>query len=235
MHDLMIVCDRPPTGELDVHSPFDGRVLDTLATGGEDHVEDAMSVAHALFRDKSRWLSIPERVAILKKTAEIMASQVEELTLLAASEGGKPYTDSKVEVIRAIDGIHLCIEALRGHAGNVIPIGTTPATVGRVAFTQREPIGVVVAVSAFNHPLNLIVHQVGPAIAAGCPAVVKPAADTPLSCIRFVEILREAGLPEDYAQVLITDSRGAAEKLVTDPRVAFFSFIGSAKVGSAAS
>ena len=102
---------------------------------------------------------------------------------------------------------------------------------GRTAFTQKEPIGVVVAVSAFNHPLNLIVHQVGPAVATGCPVIVKPAADTPLSCLRFVEILREAGLPDAWCQVLVADDRETAEKLVTDSRVGFFSFIGSAKVG----
>ncbi len=231
MHDLMIASDRPATGSLDVLSPYDGRVLDTLATGGVDHVDDALGAAFSLFRDRSRWLSVPQRIEILTKAAEIMGGQVEELTLLAASEGGKPYTDSKVEVIRAIDGVHLCIEALRAHPGSVIPIGTTPATAGRVAFTQKEPIGVVAAVSAFNHPLNLIVHQVGPAVASGCPVVVKPAGDTPLSCVRFVEVLREAGLPDAFCQVLITDSREAAESLVTDSRVAFFSFIGSARVG----
>jgi acyl-CoA reductase-like NAD-dependent aldehyde dehydrogenase len=113
----------------------------------------------------------------------------------------------------------------------VIPLGTTPATTGRTAFTQKEPIGVVVAVSAFNHPLNLIVHQVGPAVASGCPAIIKPAADTPLSCIRFVEILREAGLPDAWCQVAVTNDRATAEALVVDSRVGFFSFIGSAKVG----
>jgi len=160
-----------------------------------------------------------------------MRAQTEELTLLAASEGGKPYKDSKVEVIRAIDGVHLCAETLRAHAGSVIPIGTTEAATGRLAFTQKEPIGVVVAVSAFNHPLNLIVHQVGPAVATGCPVIVKPAADTPLSCLKFVEILREAGLPAAWCQVIVTDDRETAEKLVTDARVGFFSFIGSARVG----
>ena len=86
-------------------------------------------------------------------------------------------------------------------------------------------IGVVVAVSAFNHPLNLIAHQVGPAIAAGCPTIVKPAGDTPLSCLRFVQMLREAGLPEEWCQPVITANRDVATALVTDPRVAFFSFI----------
>ncbi|MDX1507494.1 MAG: aldehyde dehydrogenase family protein, partial [Woeseiaceae bacterium] len=200
-------------------------------TVGIAEVSSALDKAYRLFRDRDSWLSIPERVEILGKAAAIMESQVEELTLLAASEGGKPYNDSKVEVIRAIDGVHLCIETLRGHAGSVIPIGTTRATLGRRAFTQKEPIGVVVAVSAFNHPLNLIVHQVGPAVATRCPVIVKPAADTPLSCLKFVEILHEAGLPDDWAQVIVADGRETAEALVTDARVGFFSFIGSAGVG----
>jgi acyl-CoA reductase-like NAD-dependent aldehyde dehydrogenase len=90
---------------------------------------------------------------------------------------------------------------------------------------------VVVAISAFNHPLNLIVHQVATAVAAGCPVIVKPAGVTPLSCIRFVEILHEAGLDPEWCQVLITEDNDVAEALVTDSRVAFFTFIGSARVG----
>jgi len=227
----MLVSDRPAAGTLTVNSPFDGRELDQVATSNAGHVDDALAVAYALFRDRDGWLSVPERLEILNNAAAIMQTQVEELTLLAASEGGKPYVDSKVEVIRAIDGVHLCAETLRSHSGSVIPIGKTPATAGRVAFTRKEPIGVVAAVSAFNHPLNLIVHQVGPAVASGCPVIVKPAADTPLSCIRFVEILREAGLPDAWCQVVIAHDRNTAEQLVTDARVGFFSFIGSARVG----
>lgn len=227
----MLETSHAPTGMLAVTSPFDGRELAQVPTVGTEHVDDALAAAHALFRDRQNWLSIPQRLEILSNAAEIMHEHIEELTLLAASEGGKPYADSKVEVIRAIDGVQLCAETLRAHPGKVIPLGTTPATTGRVAFTQKEPIGVVVAVSAFNHPLNLIVHQVGPAVASGCPVIVKPAAETPLSCIKFVEILREAGLPASWCQVVITDDRATAEKLVTDGRVGFFSFIGSARVG----
>ncbi len=231
MRQLMLESNKPATGALTVTSPYDGRELDQVATAGPEHVDDAMSAAFGLFRDRGAWPSIPERVEILNQAAAIMSSQIEELTLLAASEGGKPFTDSKVEVIRAIDGVHLCAETLRAHSGSVIPIGTTKATTGRLAFTQKEPIGVVVAVSAFNHPLNLIIHQVGPAVASGCPVVVKPAADTPLSCLRFVEILREAGLPDAWCQAIVADDIETAEKLVTDARVGFFSFIGSARVG----
>ena len=98
------------------------------------------------------------------------------------------------------------------------------ASAGRLAFTQHEPIGVVLAYSAFNHPLNLIVHQVGPAIAAGCPVIVKPAKATPLSCFRFVDILREAGLPDEWCQALITADQELATAMVADRRLGFFTF-----------
>ncbi len=160
-----------------------------------------------------------------------MAVQAEELAVEAAREGGKPLIDSRVEVARAIDGVRLCVEGLRTQAGGEIPMGLNAGSMQRLAFTRLEPIGVVVAVSAFNHPLNLIVHQVGPAIATGCPVIVKPANDTALSCLRFVQILREAGLPEEWCQVAVTAGREVAEQLVTDSRVDFFSFIGSARVG----
>ena len=90
------------------------------------------------------------------------------------------------------------------------------ASAGRLAFTQYEPLGVVLAFGAFNHPLNMIVHQVGPAVAAGCPVIVKPAAATPLSCLRFVRILREAGLPEPWCQPLLLSDHELAEKMVAD-------------------
>lgn len=228
---LMLASSHAAAGELDVLSPYDERRLGFVETSGPKHVDDALAAAYALYRDRSAWLSVPERIAILDRTALLMEEKAGDLALLAASEGGKPLTDSIVEVTRAIDGVRLCIESLRGHPGKVIALGTTPATEGRVAHTQKEPIGVVVAVSAFNHPLNLIVHQVGPAVAAGCPVIVKPAADTPLSCLQFVALLREAGLPDAWCQAIVTDDQETAEKLVTDRRLGFFSFIGSARVG----
>lgn len=228
---LLLAHDAEPVGSLEVRSPYDARRLGSAATGGAEHVDRALASAWALFRDRDAWLAVHERLAILERLAVAMAAAADELALLAASEGGKPLRDSAVEVSRAIDGVRLCAEALRSPPGSVIPIGTTAATAGRTAFTTREPIGVVVAVSAFNHPLNLIVHQVGPAVAAGCPVIVKPAEDTPLSCLRFVELLHEAGLPRGWCQALVADKLDTAERLVTDRRVAFFSFIGSAKVG----
>ena len=160
-----------------------------------------------------------------------MKSRADQLAVEAAREGGKPLIDSQVEVARAIDGVENCIEVLRTEPGTVIPMNVNAASAGRIAFTRKEPIGVVVAVSAFNHPLNMGVHQVAPAIASGCPVLIKPASSTPMSIISFLDILEEAGLPTGWAQLALTENSATATEMVTDERVSFFSFIGSARVG----
>ena len=218
-------------GHLEVTAPHDGAVIGAVPLADAAGVEEALATAHARYRDRDGWLPVRTRVAILQRLAELMAAQQEDLARLAALEGGKPLADSRVEAGRAVDGVRLCIETIRTQAGDVVPVGGTAGGAGRVAFTTKEPIGVVVAVSAFNHPLNLIVHQVAAAVAAGCPVIVKPAEDTPLSCRRFVELVHEAGLDPAWCRFLMPADLHLAEALVTDERVGFFSFIGSAKVG----
>lgn len=215
---------------LKVTSPFDGRFIKEIPMINEEKGEQLLADAYALFNDRSRWLKKHRRIEILEKTVQIMSGRVEELTNIAAGEGGKPYNDSKVEVLRAINGVKLAIEHIGQIKGSEIPMGLTKSSENRIAFTAREPIGVVFSISAFNHPLNLIVHQTVPAIAVGSPVIIKPASTTPLSCINFVEILYEAGLPEEYCQVAVCKS-SLAEKLVTDKRVNYMSFIGSGKIG----
>ncbi|MBL3600485.1 MAG: aldehyde dehydrogenase family protein [gamma proteobacterium endosymbiont of Lamellibrachia anaximandri] len=227
----MIAGDIEPAGSLEITAPYDQSPIATIDTLDERGVDQALAKAHALFQNRDGWLTAAERIIILRRAGEIMQERAEQLALEAAREGGKPLLDSRVEVARAIDGMQICIETLRTEGGEEIPMGVNAASLGHLAFTRREPIGVVVALSAFNHPLNLIVHQVGPAVATGCPVIVKPAADTPLSCMHFIEILLEAGLPEGWVQGMVTSDHKVATKLVTDPRVDFFSFIGSAKVG----
>ena len=216
---------------LEVVAPWDLKPIATLQTADVNAVETALATADKLFRNRGGWLSAAKRIAILEKTVELMTERFDELAIEAAREGGKPLPDSKVEVTRAIDSVRVCVETLRTQHGTEIPMGINAASMNRLAWTTKEPIGVVVAVSAFNHPLNLIVHQVAPAVAVGCPVVVKPSNDTPLSCMRFVQILHEAGLPPEWCQAGATADRQVATKLVTDPRVAFFSFIGSPGVG----
>jgi len=217
--------------KLEVTAPFDGASIANIPRMNAAQIETALASAYALYRNRDAWIPKAKRIEILRNAAKIISGRAEELAQQAAREGGKPLIDSRVEIARAIDGIEVCIETMRTHAGDVIPMGVNAASAGHLAFTQFEPIGVVAAVSAFNHPFNLIVHQVGPAVAAGCPVLVKPASATPLSCIAFVEILHEAGLPKAWGQVVIPETNALATTMVTDKRVAFFSFIGSGAVG----
>lgn len=216
--------------KLKVFSPYDNKLIKEIPLVGAEEVEKALTTAYGLFKDRSKWLPAYQRVEILERVAQIMSTRVDELTNLAAEEGGKPYIDSKVEVLRAINGVKLAIEYIGQMKGEQIPMGHTKSSANRLAFTFREPIGVVSSISAFNHPLNLIIHQTVPAIAVGSPVIIKPALTTPLSCLAFMDILKEAGLPDGWCQFIVTENDGA-EKLVTDKRINYFSFIGSAKVG----
>jgi len=215
---------------LKITSPYDLSLIKEIPLVGKAAVENALTKAYGLFQDQSKWIPAYERIAILKRAAAIMETRIDELTKTAAQEGGKPLVDSKIEVLRAINGVELAAEHIGQLKGEQIPMGLTKASENRLGFTTREPIGVVSAVSAFNHPLNLIVHQVVTAVAAGCPVIVKPALTTPLSCLALVTILKKAGLPDGWCQVIICENE-AAELLVTDKRINYFSFIGSAKVG----
>ena len=216
---------------IEVTSPWDGSVIGRVEAADRAAVSRALETAAALHAGRDGWIPLAERLDILDRVAALMTARQEELAREAAREGGKPLIDSRIEATRAIDSVRACIEHMRQHGGDVVPMRLNAASAGRIAFTQKEPIGPVVAVSAFNHPLNLIAHQVAPAVAAGCPVIVKPAQNTPLSCFRFVDILREAGLPDGWCQPLLSAKREDATALVSDRRVAFFSFIGSARVG----
>ncbi len=209
--------DRAPIAEL----PFD----DAAA------LERKLSAAEKAFKNRDGWLPPHQRMAILRRLAALMEAKRDHLAMQIAREGGKPLPDAIVETNRAIDGVHNAADELRNFAGREIPMGLSAVADNRWAFTTKEPIGIVAAISAFNHPLNLIVHQVAPAIAVGCPVIIKPASATPLSCLEFVAMAHEAGLPEPWAQTFLPDGNELAEALATDRRVAFLSFIGSAKVG----
>ena len=216
--------------ELEVCNPFDGSQVGSVKINTANEIEEMLELGFQLHKDNPKGLSAHFRIQVLHKASAIMRKETDELSMLIAAEGGKPLIDARVEVERAIDGVLSCASEISNIVGSEIPMGLTPAAERKLAFTTREPIGLVLAISAFNHPLNLIVHQVAPAVATGCPVIVKPADDTPLSCQRFISILTEAGLPEGWAQMACCDV-SLAQKMVTDRRINFFSFIGSAKVG----
>ncbi len=213
-----------------VNRPHDQGLIREVPLMNAQTLEKTISKAHRLFLNPEHWLPAYERTEILERAIQIMTGQVDKLTKIAAQEGGKPYQDSKVEVLRAINGVKLAVEHIAHIKGEQVPMGHTRSSSQRLAFTMRGPIGLVAAVSAFNHPLNLIVHQTVPAIAVGSPVIIKPAKSTPLSCFAFMDILKEAGLPDGWCTAFIGETE-LTQKLIMDSRINFFSFIGSAKVG----
>ncbi|WP_315385653.1 aldehyde dehydrogenase family protein [uncultured Stenotrophomonas sp.] len=216
---------------LKVVQAFDRAQIAEVPTDDAAALERKLQAAARAFKDRDGWLPPHQRIAILRRLAALMDARRDHLALQIAREGGKPLPDAIVETTRAIDGVNNAADELRNFAGREIPMGLSAAAENRWAFTTREPIGVVAAISAFNHPLNLIVHQVAPAIAVGCPVIIKPASATPLSCLEFVALAHEAGLPEPWCQTFLPEGNELAEALATDKRVAFLSFIGSARVG----
>lgn len=216
---------------LQVVQAYDRAPITEVETDDEAALETKLQAAERVFRDRDHWLKPYERIAVLRRLAALMETRRDHFARQIAREGGKPLPDAIVETNRAIDGVHNAADELRNFAGREIPMGLSPAGADRWAFTTKEPIGIVAAISAFNHPLNLIVHQVAPAIAVGCPVIIKPAGPTPLSCRDIVALVHEAGLAEPWCQSFIPDGNALAEKLATDRRINFLSFIGSAKVG----
>lgn len=216
--------------KLEVTAPYDGAFLKEYDYHSEEQALEVLGKAFAAYENRGGWLSGKRRIEILDALAASIESSVDELALQAAREGGKPLQDSRVEIRRAIDGVKVARDAVSKLTGHEVPMGINEKSLGRWGITYREPRGVVLAISAFNHPFNLLIHQVVTAIAAGCPVVVKPAATTPMSCESLVSMVHEAGLEEPWCQMILTENEVTA-KLVADERVAFMTFIGSSKVG----
>ena len=216
--------------KIQVHNPFEGKLVGEVPVQDGSQVKEAMDRGAGIFADRAKWLSVARRFEILEQFRKLLAANQEKLIQQALAEGGKPLIDTKIEVGRAMDGVRVAIENIPHLLGREIPMRINPASMNRMAYTYREPAGLVSAISAFNHPINLIIHQVIPAVATGCPVVVKPATKTPLSCLSLVDLLHQAGLPKEWCQAVVCSNEDAVQ-LVTDRRVSFLTFIGSSKVG----
>ncbi len=213
-----------------VLSPYSGEPVTQV------HLADAVGLSQALdsaitaFRTGIKSLPAYERAEILTRTAGLLTQRQEELATAMALEAGKPIQASRAEVGRAVSTFRVAArEALNLH-GEQIPMDLTAAGVGRIAFTVRQPIGVIGAITPFNFPLNLVAHKVAPAIAAGNAVVLKPPSNAPSAALILGQILAEAGLPAGGLNVLPCPG-AVAEQLATDPRTAMIAFTGSASVG----
>ena len=213
-----------------VENPYDRSVIDTVPRADAADVERALQSAARGAQAMAR-LSGYQRYQILRKAADLLASRQQDLGRMISREEGKILAEGILEASRAVETILGSAEEAKRIHGETVPVDGDPGGAGRLAFTLRVPCGVVVAISPFNFPLNLVCHKVGPALAAGNAVIVKPATDTPLSALKLTEILLEAGLPPEGIQCLTGPGGEIGDLLAGDPRVRKITFTGSRDVG----
>jgi acyl-CoA reductase-like NAD-dependent aldehyde dehydrogenase len=216
--------------KIEVRNPYDNSVIDTVPKADKNDVERALSFAERGAKVMAR-LSGYERWKILRKAADLMAARNEELGRLISTEEGKIIAEGRLEANRAVETVMGSAEEAKRIHGETVPLDGDPGGSKKIGFTLRVPCGVVVAISPFNFPLNLVCHKVGPALAAGNSVIVKPATDTPLSALKLTEILLEAGLPPEGVQCLTGSGGEIGDVLVSDGRVRKITFTGSRDVG----
>jgi acyl-CoA reductase-like NAD-dependent aldehyde dehydrogenase len=211
-----------------VRSPFDGRLVGEVALAEAPDVRRSIDAAA---QGLSRGLPTHQRAEILDEAAALLGQRRSVLASLVSSEVGKPITLALAEVDRAVSTLRFSAAVARTHSGQGIVIDAASAGAGKVAFTKLLPVGIVGAITPFNFPLNLVAHKLAPAIAAGCPVVLKPAPQAPLTALALAGILLEAGLPGDFLSVVPGSPAEVGEILIEDQRVAAITFTGSTAVG----
>ena len=213
---------------IEVRSPYSGNVVGTVESSSAADARAAVDAAANALRSP---LPAYERAAILDRTAALLRDRQEEMAQTLCAEAGKPIKAARVEASRAVSTYTFAAVEARKLAGDVVPMEASEAGAGKIAFTLRRPIGVIGAISPFNFPCNLVAHKLAPALAAGCPVVLKPASATPLSALLLAEVEREAGLPDGWLTVLVGPSAEIGDVLVSDERVRMITFTGSSGVG----
>jgi acyl-CoA reductase-like NAD-dependent aldehyde dehydrogenase len=214
---------------LDIRSPYDEAPVGRTWLGGPDEFERAASAAVAAAPAMAALPSY-ERARILGEVAQALDARRAELAATLAAEAGKPIRDAAAEVARAALTFRVAADESQRIAGDLLPLDLAPHGARRFGLTRRFPIGPVAAISPFNFPMNLVAHKLAPAVAAGCPIVLKPATRTPLSALALAHLLDEAGVPRGALSV-VPLARATGDRLVTDPRFRLLTFTGSSAVG----
>ena len=213
-----------------VRSPYDDSVIGEIPSHTSTDVDRAVAIAKSALRAGA--LPLWKRAQILDLAAVRLAARRDEFAEIIAREAAKPIKTARVEAERAVGTFQFAAAEARKLGGEMIPLDAIPAGEGKLGFTLRIPIGVIGAIAPFNFPLNLVVHKVAPAIAAGCPVVLKPASQTPFSALRLAEMLiEECGLPPAQLQVVTGGGATVGNALVDHPDIALITFTGSPEVG----
>ncbi len=220
--------DRSQT--IDVTNPFNGELIDTVPRGSAADVDAALATLVEGARIMHAMPSA-ERCRILQAAVRLLKQRVDDIARTITLEEGKILAESRMEVSRAAETLDVSAEESKRITGEVIPLDAAPGGAGKFGFTLRVPCGIVAAICPFNFPLNLVAHKVGPALAAGNAVLIKPAGNTPLTALKLVEILLEAGIPPQVIACLTGPGAELGQAICTDHRVRKISFTGSHPVG----
>src|SRR5205814_3097438 len=226
---LLIGGEWVETGDwFEVASPHSGETVGRVAKAGADETRRAIDAAERAMRDP---LPAHKRAEILVRVAGALGRRHDEVARVISDEAGKPMKAARVEATRAMSTYTFAAVEARKLAGEMVPMDAAQAGEGKLAFTLRQPIGIVGAISPFNFPLNLVAHKLAPSRAAGCAVVLKPASQTPLSALLLAELEEEAGLPPGWLNVVAGSASDIGDVLVEDDRVKAITFTGSGGVG----
>jgi acyl-CoA reductase-like NAD-dependent aldehyde dehydrogenase len=228
-HKLLIDGEWVETGDwIEVRSPYSGDVVGRVAKGGAAEARRAVDAAARVLAEP---LPAHKRAEILVKVAGGIGRRHEELAQTISAEAGKPIKAARIEASRAMSTYTFAAAEARKLTGEMIAMDGAQAGEGKLGFTLRKPIGVIGAISPFNFPCNLVAHKIAPALAAGCPVVLKPASQTPMSALFLAELELEAGLPPGWLNVVVGPASEIGDVLVEDERVKLITFTGSSGVG----
>lgn len=230
MIDLSCSVNGKPVGggeRLPVMNPYTGAQIGSVRLAGRADAEAAVDVALNRTETMTRY----QRSQVLDQTRRLLEERRDDFAGLITAEAGLCIRETRYEVGRACDVLRFAaMEALRDD-GQIFSCDVSPQGKARRIFTVREPLPVVLGITPFNHPLNQVAHKVAPAIAAGTPMILKPSSKTPLTAIRFVQLLHEAGLPPSMLGVLLGPNDEIADPLVQDRRIELVTFTGGVSVG----
>ena len=213
-----------------LYSPYNRSLITEVAEANAEETKQAITAAYEA-KETMRAMPAHQRASILEKLASLLEQRSEEAAQLIALEGAKPIQAARTEIGRTVETYKFAAEEAKRIHGETIPLDASVSGEGRIAYTVKEPVGVVGAITPFNFPMNLVAHKVGPALAAGNTVVLKPAEQTPLSSFLLAELLQEAGLPAGALNVVTGDGKVVGDTIVTDERVKALSFTGSPGVG----
>jgi acyl-CoA reductase-like NAD-dependent aldehyde dehydrogenase len=214
---------------VEIRAPYDGAPLATVFQGNAEHAERAIQSAVRAF-GSTRRLPAFERQRVLRSIAQYINSHKDEFARTMAQEAGKPLKAARTEVERAVFTFTIAAEETTRIPGEYLSLDWQQFTSGRWGIVRRFPLGPIAGITPFNFPLNLVAHKVAPAIAAGCPIILKPAPQTPLTAFLLAEAVEQAGLPDGAFNVLPLSNEDAG-LLISDDRIKMISFTGSAPVG----